>query len=116
LLLSKQLGLFFALNFTYHVWTFIATEGVYSLASDIIIGTVAYVDEVRERLNAELNFLTAEGVALELEEMVEPPWSFFVLHVPRGRRQGEKGVACRFAVAKAVSDLLVNHVESSFVK
>jgi putative sporulation protein YtxC len=95
---------------------FIATEGVCSLASEIIIGTIAYADEVRDRLNAELNFLTGEGLALELEEAVNPPWSFFILHVPRGKRQGEKGVACRFAVTKAVSDLFVNHVESNFVK
>ncbi len=38
------------------------------------------------------------------------------MHIPRGKRQGEKGIACRFAVAKAVSDLIVNQVESAFVK
>lgn len=86
------------------------------MASDIIIGTIDYADAVRERLGTELNFLTGEGLALELEEAEQPPWSFFILHVPRGRRQGEKGIACRFAVAKAISDLFVNHIESSFVK
>ena len=86
------------------------------MSSNITIGTLAFADEVQKRLSAELNFLTDEGLALELEEAENPPWSFFILHVPRGKRQGEKGVACRFAVAKAVSDLFVNHVESNFVK
>ena len=86
------------------------------MASEITIGTLAYADEVQKRLSAELNFLTDEGLTLELEEAENPPWSFFILYVPRGKRQGEKGVACRFAVAKAVSDLFVNHVESNFVK
>ncbi len=86
------------------------------MASDIIIGTIAYADEVRERLDSELKFLTSEGLALELEEVENPPWSFFILHTTRGKKQGEKGIACRFAVAKAVSDLLVNHVESDFVR
>ncbi len=86
------------------------------MASDITIGTLAYADEVQKRLSAELNFLTDEGLTLELEEAESPPWSFFILHVPRGKRQGEKGVACRFVVAKAVSDLFVNQLESNFVK
>jgi putative sporulation protein YtxC len=77
---------------------------------------MAYTAEVRERLSSELNFLTGEGLALELEEEEQPPWSFFILHIPRGKRQGEKWIACRFAVAKAVSDLFVNQVESVFVK
>jgi putative sporulation protein YtxC len=67
-------------------------------------------------LNAELNYLTGQGLALELEESVSPPWSFFILDVPDGKRRGEKGVACRFAVAKAVSDLFVNYAEDNFVK
>lgn len=86
------------------------------MISQIVVGTVFYPNEVRERLHSELKFLAGECLGLDSYEISEPPWNLFVLRVQRGHKQGERGFACRFAVAKAVSDLFVNHVESAFVK
>ncbi len=82
----------------------------------IIIGTVSYASEVRELLNSELNFLSGERLAFEFDEQQEPPWSFFILRAQRGNRQGERKFALRFAVAKVISDLFVNNIESAYVR
>ncbi len=86
------------------------------MASYLTLGTAIYKNEVRERLKAELLFLTREGLSVELEEKERAPWTFFVLCDSHEKKRGEKRIACRFAVAKAISDLFVNHVEVIFVK
>jgi len=89
---------------------------VKDVVSDIAIGTALYRSEVRERLKAELNFLTGEGLAIEWKEEERDLWTFFVLQVIPGKKYGKKRIACRFAIAKAISDLFVNHVEIIYVK
>ncbi|HHW42105.1 MAG TPA: hypothetical protein GXX19_13395 [Syntrophomonadaceae bacterium] len=86
------------------------------MTSYIIIGTLSYANEVRERLNSELNFLSGERFAFECDEQKDPPWSFFILRAQRGNKQGERKFAIRFAVAKAISDLFVNYMESAYVR
>ncbi len=87
-----------------------------SVTSYIIIGTISYANEVRERLNSELNLLSGERLAFECDEQKDPPWSFFILCAQRGNKQGERKFAIRFAVAKAISDLFVNYMESAYVR
>jgi len=89
---------------------------VKSVTSYIIIGTISYANEVRERLNSELNFLSGERLTFECDEQKDPPWSFFVLRSQRCNKQGERKFAIRFAVAKAISDLFVNYMESAYVR
>lgn len=86
------------------------------MASNIIVGTISYPDEVRDRLNSELSYLSHERVAVDYDENPDPPWSFFILRVRHGQKQGERRFACRFAVAKAISDLFVNHIEAGYVE
>ncbi|MDH7578398.1 MAG: putative sporulation protein YtxC [Bacillota bacterium] len=86
------------------------------LASYLTLGTALYSNEVRERLNVELTFMKSEGLIISLEEEEKPPWTFFILCDSQGKKNGEKRIACRFAVAKAIADLFVNHTEFLFVK
>lgn len=80
------------------------------------MGTSLYVPKVRERLRRELSFLTCEGLVVELEERENHSWIFFTLRSCQSKRQGENKIACRFAVAKAVSDLVIDQIEFNFVK
>jgi putative sporulation protein YtxC len=91
-------------------------EGVKFMTSEIIVGTLSYHDQLRVRLDAEMHYLTGEKCSFEFIETVEPPWSFFVLRPDCTNRRGYRSFAGRFAVAKAVSDLLVNHVEVNYIK
>lgn len=84
--------------------------------SQIVIGTASFVDEIRVRLECELNFLSDEQDIVYFEERENPPWLFFIVGVTRGGKQGERRFACRFAVAKAVSDLFISQLETNFVK
>lgn len=82
----------------------------------IIIGTTSYAKEVRELLKAELNFLSGESLAFDCDEQEEPPWSFFILCPHRDGKLGERKFAMRFAVAKALSELFVNNLESAYIR
>lgn len=84
--------------------------------SQIIIGTASFADEIRDRLVKELKFLSDEQDIVLFEERENTPWLFFIVGVSRNNKRGERRFACRFAVAKALSDLFVNHLEADFVK
>ncbi len=84
--------------------------------SQIIIGTASYVDEVRDRVGNELKFLSDEHAEVHFEEQDEHPWVFFSVRVCRANQQGDRKFACRFAVAKALSELFINLLESDYVK
>lgn len=86
------------------------------MAFQIIIGTTSYADEIRERLSTELKFLQDEQALVQYREEETPPWLFIMIGVSRANHQGERRFACRFAVAKAISDLFVNHLETNYVK
>jgi putative sporulation protein YtxC len=81
-----------------------------------LIGTISYADEFRKRLNLELKFLQNGQVNILYREAEIPPWSFTMVGIERAKGQGEHRFACRFAVAKAVTDLFINHLEANFVK
>lgn len=86
------------------------------MSSQIIIGTVSFVDEIRERLVNELKYLSDEQDIVHFEEKENTPWLFFIVGVSRNNKQGERRFACRFAVAKAISDLFIDHLETNYIK
>jgi len=91
-------------------------EGVNYVISQITIVTASYADEIRERLNTELRFLRDEPDVIHYREEETPPWAFIEVGLSRANQQGERRFACRFAVAKAISDLFVNDLEVSYVQ
>jgi len=86
------------------------------LNSQIIVGTNSFADEIRERLQNELKFISNDQDIINFEEHENKPWLFFIIGLIRHNKQGERRFACRFAVAKAISDLFVNHLEANFAK
>lgn len=85
--------------------------------SQIIVGTNSFADEIRERLQNELKFISNDQDIINFEEYENKPWLFFFIGLLRHNKHGERRFACRFAVAKAISDhmpLLVTDKESSF--
>jgi hypothetical protein len=86
------------------------------LNSQIIVGTNSFADEIRERLQNELKFISNDQDIINFEEYENKPWLFFFIGLLRHNKHGERRFACRFAVAKAISDLFVNHLEANFAK
>lgn len=84
--------------------------------SQIIVGTNSFADEIRERLQNELKFISNDQDIINFEEYENKPWLFFFIGLLRHNKHGERRFACRFAVAKAISDLFVNHLEANFAK
>lgn len=86
------------------------------MSSQIIIGTSFFRDELREKLETELKFLEDQETLINFKEFEEPPWLFFGIRLSRKKQQGERKFASRFAVAKAISDLFINHLEANYIK
>ncbi len=86
------------------------------MSSQIIVGTASFRDEIRGKLEAELKFLEDKETVINFQEREEPPWTFFLIQLSRKKQQGERKFASRFAVAKAISDLFINHLEADYVK
>ncbi len=84
--------------------------------SQIIITTASFAGEIRGRLENELNYLSDEQDIVCFEEREIHPWMFMMVGVLRNNNQGQRKFACRYAVAKALSDLFVNHLEAGFVR
>ncbi|HHW28016.1 MAG TPA: hypothetical protein GXX21_00465 [Syntrophomonadaceae bacterium] len=86
------------------------------MSSQIIVGTASFREEIRGKLEAELKFLEDKETVINYQEREEPPWTFFLIQLSRKNQLGERKFASRFAVAKAISDLFINHLEADYVK
>lgn len=104
---------------TYHILVshLVFYEGMKMMAAaEIILGTEMYAYEIKDRLYNELKLLDEKGLDIETEEILNHQWVFFILKTKIGSKQGESRLACRFVVAKAVSDLYIDYVEVSYIR
>ncbi len=82
----------------------------------ISIGAAERVDELRERLSRELEFLRAEGVEVQLRTVRRGSLTFVGCDPVRKPVSPDADRRLRLLVANAVADLIVNRWEAAFLR
>ncbi|KUK31663.1 MAG: Sporulation protein YtxC [Thermoanaerobacterales bacterium 50_218] len=84
------------------------------MISHIIVGIKTFTREARAWLRDEVESLCEQGLKVDLLEEERPPWSFFLICMHK-KRESEEFVCC-LAVARAITSLIVDHLDVWYVE